>query len=131
MQYVELIGIFAVMQYLFFGFLTGRARANTGVKAPAITGHEDFERMYRVQVNSLEMLVAFLPALFIAGKYWPAWVTCGLGIIYIAGRFLYWRTYIANPSKRVSGFLLSLIPTFLLILLALLGVIISLSRASS
>lgn len=130
MQYVELVAIAAVIQYLFFGFMTGRARAKTGIEAPAISGHEDFERMYRVQVNSLEMLVAFLPALFIAGKYWPAWIVAGAGIIYIIGRFVYWRAYIAEPSKRVTGFLLSLLPTFLLVVLALIGAIMSLISTS-
>ena len=69
MQYVELIVITAVIQFLFFGVMTGKARVKYGVKAPATTGEEGFERMYRVQMNTLEMLVIFIPVIFIASNY--------------------------------------------------------------
>ena len=63
MHYVELVAIVAVIQLIAFGALTGRARARAGLKAPAVTGDEGFERMYRVQMNTLEVMIAFLPAL--------------------------------------------------------------------
>ncbi len=128
MEFVELIAIFAVLQFFFFGAMTGRARRDSGLKAPAMVGHEGFERMYRVQMNTLETLVVFLPALFLAGKYWPALVVAGLGLIYVVGRFLYWRAYVSDPAQRGLGFMLSMVPTFLLVLLALLGILISLLR---
>ena len=61
MQYIELVAIMAVLQFLSFGALTGRARRQSGLKAPAIIGHEGFERMYRVQMNTQELLIAFRP----------------------------------------------------------------------
>ncbi len=126
MQYVELVAIIAVLQFFFFGAMTGRARRQSGLKAPAITGDEGFERMYRVQINTLETLVAFLPALFLAGKYWSAGLVAGIGAIYILGRFIYWRAYVAEPSKRGVGFMMSMLPTFALIILALAGIGMSL-----
>jgi glutathione S-transferase len=78
MQYVELVGILAVAQYLAFGALAGQARRVSGLKAPAVTGHVGFERMYRVQMNTLETLIAFLPALFLAARYWPAYVVLSI-----------------------------------------------------
>jgi glutathione S-transferase len=128
MQYVELVAIVAVLQFLTFGALTGRARRQSGLKAPAVTGHDGFERMYRVQMNTLELLVAFLPALFLAGKYWPAYLVVGLGLVYIVGRVIYWRAYVSKPSSRTTGFMLSLLPTLLLAILALLGIVFSLVR---
>ncbi|MCL4133307.1 UNVERIFIED_CONTAM: hypothetical protein GTU68_001519 [Idotea baltica] len=115
------------MQFFFFGFMTGQARRTSGLKAPAVTGHEGFERMYRVQINTLETLVAFLPALFIAGKYWPPLLIASIGMIYIVGRFIYWRAYTQDPSKRGVGFMLSMLPTFALIILALVGIILSIA----
>lgn len=121
MPFVELIAVAAVSQFFFFGAMTGRARRLSGLKAPAMTGHEGFERMYRVQMNTLETLVALLPALFLAGKYWPSWLVGGLGAVYVIGRFVYWRAYVVQPASRGPGFMLSMLPTLALLLLALVG----------
>jgi glutathione S-transferase len=126
MQYVSLVAVIAICQYIFFGAMTGHTRRKAGLKAPAITGHEGFERMYRVQINTLETLMAFLPALFLASIYWPAFLVAGLGVVYLVGRHIYWRSYIKDPSKRGMGFMLSILPTLLLIVLALAGVLSSL-----
>jgi glutathione S-transferase len=127
MQFVELVAIIAVLQFLSFGALTGRARRQSGLKAPAITGNEGFERMYRVQMNTLELLIAFLPALFLAAKYWPASLVAGLGDAYLVGRFAYWRAYVSEPSTRRLGFMMSMLPTMFLAILALVGIILSLT----
>jgi uncharacterized MAPEG superfamily protein len=129
MEYIELVGALAVLQFFFFGFMTGAARRKSGLKAPAVTGDAGFERMYRVQTNTLETLVAFLPALFIAGNHWPSAFVSGIGAIYLVGRFVYWRAYISNPEGRGLGFMLSMLPTFVLIVLAILGPLISVVSA--
>jgi uncharacterized MAPEG superfamily protein len=126
MQYVELIVITAVIQFLFFGVMTGKARVKYGVKAPATTGEEGFERMYRVQMNTLEMLVIFIPVIFIASNYWSPLLTSSLGLVYIIGRFIYWRAYVNEPKNRAIGFMLSLVPSMLLMVLSVVGIIISL-----
>jgi len=127
MQYVELAAIIAVLQFLSFGALTGRARRQSGLKAPAIFGDEGFERMYRVQINTLELLIAFLPALFLAARYWSTSLVTGLGAIYVLGRFIYWRAYVSEPSTRGLGFMMSMLPTVVLAILALLGIILVLT----
>ncbi len=126
MQYIELVAILAVIQFFAFGALTGRARRLSGLQAPAIIGNEKFERMYRVQTNTLELLIAFLPALFLAGKYWPTPMIVITGFVYLIGRHIYWRAYARDPSKRGVGFMLSMIPTLILIILALPGILKSL-----
>jgi glutathione S-transferase len=131
MQYVELVAILAVLQFFFFGAMTGRARRMSGLKAPAITGHDGFERMYRVQMNTLETLVAFLPALFIASNYWSHLLISGLGVIYLLGRIIYWRAYVAAPEKRGLGFMLSMLPTLILIILSLVGIVLSLAESQA
>jgi glutathione S-transferase len=123
MQYVDLIATLAVLQFLFFGALTAGARRQSGLKAPAVTGHEGFERIYRVQINTLEMLMAFLPALFLAAKYGPIYLVAGLGVIYLVGRTIYWRAYVSDPSTRATGFMLSLVPILLLAMLALVCIL--------
>ena len=129
MQYVELIVIAALLQFLFFGVMAGKARVKYGVKAPATSGAEGFNRMYRVQMNTLEMLVIFIPVIFIASNYWSPLLTSGLGVVFIIGRFMYWRAYVADPKTRSIGFMLSLLPSVALIVLSLVGIVLSLVEA--
>jgi len=49
MPYVDIVTALAVLQVPVFGFRVGKARGRYGVKAPAITGNETFERYFRVQ----------------------------------------------------------------------------------
>ena len=83
MYYIKLIALLAVSQYLFFGAMTGKARKASGLIASAIGGSAEFERMYRVQMNTLEMIIALLPALFLAGQHQnPVWVAV-IGSVYL------------------------------------------------
>ncbi len=126
MAFVQLIILIAVSQYIFFAYQTGMARGRSGLQAPATVGDEGFERMYRVQMNTLELLVAFIPAMMITAGYWPAPVVATLGAIYIVGRHLYWRSYVKDPAKRSLGFMVSFFPVAILILLALIKVVMAL-----
>jgi len=123
MNYVHIVAVLAVLQFFLFGILVGRARAKYGIKAPATSGSEPFERAFRVQMNTLEQLVGFLPALLMASQYWPNAIVASIGAIYLVGRFLYRQLYLADPGKRTAGFALTVIPTFILLAAALVGAI--------
>ena len=68
MNLVDLAAMGALLQFIFFGAQVGQARGKYGVNAPAVTGHEGFERIYRVQMNTLELLVPMLPAMYAAAR---------------------------------------------------------------
>lgn len=122
MHWVHLIVILALGQFLWFGVLVGRARGRYGVKAPATTGHDMFERYYRVQMNTLELLILFLPALWIASLYWnPVWTSLA-GVVYLVGRVVFLRAYVKDPATRSLGFGLSILPVFALLLASLAGI---------
>ena len=123
MNYVHIVAVLAVLQFFLFGILVGRARAQHGIKAPATSGHELFERAFRVQMNTLEQLVAFLPALLIASVYWPNAIIASIGAVYLIGRFLYRHQYLADPAKRGPGFILTVVPTFILLAASVVGAI--------
>jgi uncharacterized membrane protein YecN with MAPEG domain len=126
MALTVLISVLAILQLLFFGILVGNARHRYNVTAPAVSGNEMFERYFRVQMNTLELMVMFLPALWLASLYVrPLWTTV-LGAIYLIGRLLYWRGYVSAPAKRGAGFGLSMLPILILVLIALVGSIIAL-----
>lgn len=124
MHVVHLVALLAVAQYFFFGFLVGKARGQYGVKAPAVTGNEHFERAFRVQMNTLEQLAAFLPSLLIAAQYQPDALVGGIGAVYLVGRFLYRQAYVADPRKRQLGFVLTVLPTAVLVLVGLAGAVL-------
>jgi len=113
--------IIAVFEYMVFTFLVGRARGRYNVKAPATTGHEVFERYFRVQQNTLETLVAFIPGISLFALFvdpnWAAWI----GLVYVVGRLLYFRAYVADPAKRGPGFGLSLLSIATLLVGGLVG----------
>ncbi len=121
MPFVDIVALVALLQFFVFAALVGRARGQYGVKAPAVSGHEMFERAYRVQMNTLELLMLFLPALYIAAKYWPAGYVAGCGAVFLLGRVLYQRAYMSDPARRGPGFLLSIGPCFALIVAGLSG----------
>lgn len=123
MSYVHIIALLAIVQFIIFGMLVGQARGRYGIAAPAMTGNEHFERAVRVQMNTLEQLICFLPALLIAAVYWPQAYVAGAGVVYLVGRTLYRQAYVADPGKRGLGFLLTFLPTTLLALAGLVGAV--------
>lgn len=127
MAWVDLVALLALAQFIFFGVLVGRARVQFGVKAPATSGHEGFDRIYRVQMNTLELLVVFLPSLYLAARHFPAAGLAAAGAVYLLGRLVYWRAYVANPGSRGLGFMLSALSAYGLLLAALVGTLRSLA----
>jgi glutathione S-transferase len=121
MAWVTIVIALALIEYSVFGILVGRARGTYGIDAPAITGNPVFERYYRVHQNTLEILVLFVPGMIIFAQYVSAEVAAGLGIIFIVGRFLYLRAYVADPKSRSLGFALSYIPAQILVIGGLVG----------
>ena len=123
MAWIHLVTLLALLEYLLFIVLVGRARGTYGIKAPATTGHELFERYFRVQMNTLELLIVFVPALWMAAAYWnPSWVAA-VGAVYVAGRLFYLREYVADPRSRTLGYVLSTAPIILLLFGAGIGVL--------
>ena len=123
MPYVDIVTALAVLQFIVFGFRVGHARGKFGVKAPAVSGNEIFERYFRIQQNTLECLVAFLPGLYLFSRYWnPLWAA-GIGVVYLVGRELYAATYVKDPAKREVGYGMSFIPIVVLLAGGLIGAI--------
>jgi uncharacterized membrane protein YecN with MAPEG domain len=123
MLWVSAVVLLAVLQYLVIGMLVGRARVKYKIAAPACTGNPIFERWFRVQQNSLELLIAFIPAMWLFG-WWvsPTWAT-GIGIVFIAARIIYAVQYVKDPKTRELGAGLSFLTTIVLVVGALYGLL--------
>jgi glutathione S-transferase len=131
MAFVDIVTVLAVLQFIVFGFQVGSAREKYGVKAPAITGNEVFERLFRIQQNTLELLVGFIPGIYLFSRYWnPLWAAA-IGVVYLLGRQIYAVSYAKDPAKRGPGFGLSFLPMAALLIGGLIGAIWHLVHASA
>ena len=123
MKYTALVTIAAVVYTFILSGFVGAARAKTGVNAPAMAGQPDFDRAFRIHMNTVEQLVLFLPVLWLAtsvvGDLWAA----EIGVVWIVGRLTYAAGYRKAVEKRGPGFLITLLSTAILTAIALWGVI--------
>src|SRR5882757_2181085 len=99
-----LVTCLAIAFYFFTSFQVAKARAAFGIKVPAISGNPDFERVFRVQMNTLEWMPIFLPSLWLFAIYISDPLAAALGVVWIAGRVLYMIGYSEAAAKRSRGF---------------------------
>lgn len=115
MALVLIVIVLALVQFYAFGFAVARARGKFGVRAPATTGHPEFERYFRAQMNTLEQLVGFLPAIWLFAQFVDPYWAAGFGGVYLLGRQLYFMSYVKDPKSRGLGFALTSLPTFIML----------------
>lgn len=122
--WLSLITIAALIEYFVFVMLTGRARLKYSVEAPATTGNPIFERYYRVQQNTIEQLIIFLPALWLYNEYVGTRTAFLLGLLFIIGRGIYAAGYIKEPGQRQIGALTTFAANGILVIGSLIGIIV-------
>ncbi len=123
MLWIIVIVVLALIEFMVFGGMVGYARGKYQVPAPATTGNEVFERYFRVQQNTLEQLIVFIPAIWCFGTFISGLWGAALGAVFLVGRAIYAVGYIKEPKQRGLGFALSSFPTLILLLGGLIGVI--------
>ncbi|WP_294534261.1 MAPEG family protein [uncultured Rhodoblastus sp.] len=104
LYYTSLVTLASLLFYFWLTIDVGRARIQLKVAAPATTGDPLFERLYRIQMNTLEWLPIYLPSLWLFAFYVSDFGAALLGLLWIVGRFLYRRGYREAPEKRSLGF---------------------------
>ena len=118
-----LVVALALLLYVAVSFEAGRARHRCGVKAPAVTGPPEFERALRVQQNTLEQLVWFVPALWLFAAFVsPLWGGI-IGLVWIAGRAYYALSYYRDPETRGPGFMTGFASSAVLLVGALVAIV--------
>jgi uncharacterized membrane protein YecN with MAPEG domain len=125
MEATVIVTFFALAQYSLFGIQVGSLRAKYDVIAPSQTGHEQFERMNRVHLNTLEQLVVFIPALWMHALYANPFWGAIIGLIFIVGRFIYRAEYLKDPASRSLGFAMTFIPSAVLLVWTLVAAILN------
>ncbi len=125
-EYTAIVTLLALMQFMMFSIQVGSMRVKHGVKAPAIAGHPEFERMFRIQQNTMEQLVVFVPALwmyaYLVNPLWGA----GIGLLFIIGRFVYRAAYLKDPASRSNGFTIGVLAIAVLLVWSFVAAVMSL-----
>lgn len=123
MELTIIIILLALLQYIAFIFKVGFNRPKFEVPAPQINGNETWERMFRVQQNTLEQLIIFIPSLLIFTYYVSAvWVVVP-GTIFLIGRQIYAISYVKEPKSRTLGFALTIFTNIALVITSLLAIV--------
>ncbi len=126
MEYVAIVIVLAIFEYQFFSIRVGLARGKYDIQAPASSGHEIFERYYRVHQNTLEQLIVFIPAITIYGYFGNPTYAAGLGVLFLIGRIIYFVSYVSDPAKRRTGFIVGFLPTVIMVIAGLVSVVMGL-----
>lgn len=113
-HFTALVTLLAILFYFYTSINVSRARTATGVKAPAMSGHPDFERAFRIQMNTLEWMPIFLPSLWLFAVYIGDAVAAAIGTVWIIGRVVYLIGYSKAAAKRGPGFFIQGIATIVL-----------------
>ena len=130
LNWVMLVTVLALVLFFVVTINVGRARVKSGIKPPQMSGDPEFERAVRVQQNTLEQLVLFLPALWIFAIVVSPMYAAGLGAVWLVGRVLYAWGYYQAAEKRGPGFGISSLAAIVLILGSLIGVVLQIVKSS-
>ena len=125
MPWVAAVAALALIEYLVFSLLVGLSRGRFKVDAPAVSGHPEFERYFRAHQNTMEQLVVFLPALFLFATWVSDFWAALLGLVFVAGRAIYFRSYVAEPASRGAGFLIWYAATVTLVVGSAIGAVVA------
>jgi glutathione S-transferase len=128
-HYTALVTCLAILFYFYTSFRVGKARVTFNVPAPATTGNPDFERLFRVQMHTLEWMPIFLPSLWLYAIYISDPVAAGLGVVWIVGRIVFMIGYAKATEKRGPGFAIQALACGILLLGSLGAIVWRLVRA--
>lgn len=116
---VAIVTLVSLLVYVWMILRIGGARRRSGIDAPAMTGDPELERQIRVQANTVEWLVIYLPSLWLFAIYWNDLFAAAAGVVWIVGRILYALGYAADAKKRELGFIIQMLATAVLLFGAL------------
>lgn len=127
MKYSILIIVIALLQYSYFTGRVGFLRAKYGVKAPKTVGNKTWDRLFRIQQNTMEQLVIFIPGMVIFSMFVSETWALLPGILFVIGRQMYSHLYLKNPDSRGPGMILSFFSNIALVLGGLIGLGLSMA----
>lgn len=128
LNYTALVTVLAAIVYMSTSILVSRARTRFGVPLPATTGHADFERVFRTQMNTLEAMPVFLPMLWLTAVYVGDVYAASVGLVWVVGRIAYIWGYTISVEKRGPGFLIQALALIVLLVSAAVGIVLRMTH---
>ena len=125
MEALAIVTALSLSQVVYFAYQVGGARQKHGVTAPAVAGHDEFERHNRVHQNTLEQLIVFLPSLWMFGYFIDPYWAAGIGLIFVLSRLMYRRAYIKDPQSRSGAFGIGFLTMVILLVGSVVGAVMS------
>lgn len=125
-NYTALVTLLAIAFHFFLATRVAVAHIKFSVRLPATVGHPDFERIFRVHQNTLEWMPTFLAPLWLCALYLNDATAAALGLVWIAGRIIYFVGYRQAVEKRLPGFFIQSTACFLLFIGAAAGIVMHL-----
>ena len=124
MKWTAWATIAVLLTYIWILANVAMARGKYKVVAPSIDGPIEFQSVYRVQINTVEQMLLFLPALWMCAYFFSdRWAAAG-GIVWIVGRIVYALGYYKDPAKRELGFGIGMVATVALMAGTVIGLVI-------
>ena len=117
------VTLLAVLILLAFAIGVARTRRRVNIYPPAMMGAPELERALRIHGNTVEQIVIFLPALWLAALYFQGWAPPVIGLVWCLGRIIYAIGYSRDANARFPGFFLTIFPTLILVVLAIIGIV--------
>jgi len=107
MKLTAWVTITSLLMYIWIFTRVAKARAAHSIAAPATEGPIEFLIALRVQANTVEQLILFLPLLWLCSMYMSDLIAAELGAVWVVGRLIYAFGYYRAPEKRHIGFVIS------------------------
>ena len=126
MELIAIVTALALLQTFVFAFQVGQARVKHSVDAPATSGDDEFDRVFRIHQNTIEQMIIFVPSLWMFGYYVDAKIGAGVGLVFVIARLVYRSAYRGNPKSRGTGFSIGALSMMILLVGGLIGAVMSL-----
>ncbi len=115
MPWTSWVTLAVLVMYIWIIFKVANARGKHQIHAPFVDGPPEFLRALRVQANTVEQLVFFIPALWLCAYWWNDKVAAAGGVVWLIGRVMYAIGYYREAAKRSTGFMVATLAAFALV----------------